>query len=83
MKNPYVENLNNIVSNCKSLESKTRRELTELDRSHDRFNNFYNEYQKYIDFKKETGWYEEDSTRKEILDSPKFKLPVITIDSIQ
>ena len=41
----------------------------------------YNEYHKYVDFKQETGWYEEPQITLDILNHPKFKLPEITTNN--
>ncbi|CDW84518.1 UNKNOWN [Stylonychia lemnae] len=69
------ENLHQIVLNCFSLEKSSKREKSELNRSGDRFNNFYQEYKRFVDFKQEAGWYDNQNPAKETIYDPKFKLP--------
>eukprot|EP00347_Sterkiella_histriomuscorum_P001322 403372480 len=74
-KQEIKQNLQSIVQNCFKLEKVSKRQKQELVRSSDRFNNFYVEYQRFLDFKQEAGWYDETSDAKDVLINPKFKLP--------
>lgn len=40
--------------------------------------NFYEDYQRLLDFKKECGWYENKETSLDVFRDPRFRLPDIS-----
>lgn len=69
--------LKSIVSDCYSLQRETKHQHQAIDMSKERVEYFFDEYQKYLEFKKEAGWYESKNVTEQVLKNPQFRLPKI------
>ena len=65
------------MSDCYSLQRETKNQSKAIDMSKDRVEYFFDEYQKYLEFKKEAGWYESKKLTEQVLKNPQFRLPKI------
>ena len=65
------------MSDCYSLQRETKNQSKAIDMSKDRVEYFFDEYQKYLEFKKEAGWYESKNVTEQVLKNPQFRLPKI------
>ena len=72
------ESLRNIVVGCYSLQKETKQAHKKLENSQERIDYFYDEYKKFLEFKRECGWYENTKVSHQVLKNPRLKLPSIS-----
>ena len=70
--------LKEIVRNCTSLQREFRKEGEKLYSNQARQESFFEDYQRLLEFKRESGWYEHSKeTTQRLLKNPRFTLPSI------